>query len=117
MSKNQVQNLPHSWELLDWPAQLWPHDGKPWFKKDETTGELVPMVHPKVRWLVESKKKELMKSGALVRPGRTLVILGPQYLGWLQQQVGRVKEFEGNTTPIATAARMAKRKAASQEAA
>jgi hypothetical protein len=74
-TKFEVEKVPHSWELKNWPANVWPHHGE------------------KVRWLINSKRNELMKAGALVRPGRNLVVLGPQFLGWLQRQSNRVDGF------------------------
>jgi hypothetical protein len=76
MPKLEVEKIPHSWELKNWPANVWPHHGE------------------KVKWLIISKKTELMKCGALVRPGRLLVVLGAQYLGWLQRQSSRVDDFD-----------------------
>lgn len=35
-----------------------------------------------------------MRAGCLVHSGQRLVILGPQYLGWLQKQSSRVDDFE-----------------------
>jgi hypothetical protein len=110
MPTKECEKIPHSWELLDWPDQLWPHDGKQAVKKNDA-GNTIPAVHPKVRWLIESKKTELMKAGALVRPGRVLVVLGPQYLGWLQRQLKRVGDFE-DTSPSARAGRKASRESA-----
>lgn len=76
MSKFEVEKVPHSWELKNWPAHVWPHHGE------------------KVRWLIRSKYTELSKEGALTRPGRTIVVLGAPYLSWLQRQSSRVDGFD-----------------------
>jgi hypothetical protein len=43
--------------------------------------------------LVRQHRAELVKAGALVRVGRTLVILGTPYRAWLAQHTGRVFDY------------------------
>lgn len=76
MNKLEIAKVPHSWSLANWPPAVWPHE---------------PAA---VRWLLHSQRDELMRAGALVRPGRTLVVLGVHYLAWLQRKVDRVADFK-----------------------
>jgi|HubBroStandDraft_1064217.scaffolds.fasta_scaffold170997_2 hypothetical protein len=75
MPKIEVEKVPHSWELKNWPASVWPHG------------------YEAVRWLIHSKKAELTRAGVLVRPSRNLVVIGAQYISWLQRQSSRVADF------------------------
>src|SRR5476651_1011368 len=89
MGSQQVEKIPHSVELINFPPTVWPHDGKQAVDKEGRR-----IVHPAVKWLVLSRKTELMRCGALVRPNRVLVLLMPQYLSWLQRQAERVANFQ-----------------------
>lgn len=75
MAKPNCLPVPNTWTVPTWPPDVWPHEEK------------------KARTLIRFKKNELVRAGCLVRPGQRLVVLGPQYLGWLQKQSSRVDEF------------------------
>jgi hypothetical protein len=68
--------VPHSWSIADWPSSVYPNDPK------------------RGRYLVREHKAELLASGALVRVGRELVIMGARYSKFLERQASRVPDFE-----------------------
>ena len=76
MSRNPVPVVPHSWSIADWPSSVYPNDPK------------------RGRYLVREHKAELLASGALVRVGRELVIMGARYSKFLERQASRVPDFE-----------------------
>ena len=76
MSRNPVPAVPHSWSIADWPSSVYPNDPK------------------RGRYLVREHKAELLASGALVRVGRELVIMGARYSKFLERQASRVPDFE-----------------------
>lgn len=67
---------PHSWDLEHWPGAVYPH----------TSG--------RARYLIRTHRSDLMVSGALVRVGRELVILGDRYTEWLRKRVSDVSGFD-----------------------
>jgi hypothetical protein len=73
--KNAVPKLPHSWGFEDWPDGVWP--GK-----------------ARARYVVRANRAELMRCGALSRPGRELVVLGAGYAYWLARASDRVEGFD-----------------------
>ena len=76
MSRSQFPPVPHSWSIADWPSSVYPNDPK------------------RGRYLVREHKAELLASGALVRVGRELVIMGARYSKFLERQASRVPDFE-----------------------
>lgn len=64
---------PQSWSTDAWPLGVFPRSSE---QEDEDAIN-------KIRWLVRSQRDELVEAGALVRIGRQLVILGPNYFAWL----------------------------------
>jgi len=76
VSRNPVPVVPHSWSIADWPSSVYPNDPK------------------RGRYLVREHKAELLASGALVRVGRELVIMGARYSKFLERQASRVPDFE-----------------------
>jgi hypothetical protein len=73
-----VTTIPHSWSLDNWPSSVFPH----------TPG--------KGKYLTRVNRTELLQCGALVRVGRTLVVIGPRYERFLQKQAARVPGYESN---------------------
>jgi hypothetical protein len=71
-------DVPHSWDLPNWPNYIWPGNGK------------------RARWLIRAYRDDLMRSGALVRTGKTLVILGRGYAAWLEQRAAHVPGYLSN---------------------
>lgn len=76
MAKTQATATPHSWSIETWPTPVYPHEAK------------------RARYLVRTRRNELMAAGALVRVGRELVVLGDRYSRWLERQASRVPDFE-----------------------
>lgn len=70
--------VPHSWPVRDWPASVYPGNPK--------AG----------RWLVRSHRGELVAATALGRVGKSLVIIGPRYVRWLEKKSLAVGDFESN---------------------
>lgn len=68
--------VPHSWPLIAWPADVYPNDTR------------------KARHMLRCYKDELVRAGALVRVGRQLVIIGSKYEAWLQGLSAKVAGFE-----------------------
>lgn len=67
---------PHSWPIDQWPDHVHPgHAGKG-------------------RYLVRAHQDELVAAGALVRLGRTRVVIGSAYTRWLASKGGAVAGFE-----------------------
>lgn len=73
-----VAPIPHSWSVKNWPADVWPHDAR------------------RGAWLARSRRNELLEAGALIRPGRELVVLGAPYARFLQRQAEGVQNFKTN---------------------
>lgn len=71
-------SFPHSWDLSQWPSEVWPGDGL------------------RARWLVRAYRSELMLHGALSRTGRTLIVIGRGYANWLEQRAAHVPGFISN---------------------
>jgi hypothetical protein len=90
MPKPEPTRIRHRWSLTHWPEAVFPtHSARG-------------------RYIVRTNRRNLMEAGALVRVGRSLVILGPQYHGWLARQSNRVAGY----TVRATAARQRETEAA-----
>jgi len=64
-----------TWSVNRWPASDFPHD--PGAAKN----------------LIRQHRADLVKAGALVRVGRTLVVLGAPYREWLAQHASRVYDY------------------------
>ena len=81
--------LPHSWSIESWPVSVFPSDVS------------------RARYLVRMHRAELLAVGALCRIGRQIVVIGPNYAGWLARQSDRVRDFplpcNGPTAPQAAA--------------
>lgn len=65
-----------SWSIETWPEHVWP--GSP----------------IRARYLIRTHRDDLLRSGALARVGRELVILGPRFERWLQKQSANVPGYE-----------------------
>jgi hypothetical protein len=65
-----------SWGVKNWPPNVYPNSAK--------AGEL----------LVQRHRCALVHAGALVREGRTLVIIGERFRQWLAAQAHRVEDFD-----------------------
>lgn len=68
--------LPHSWSVETWPPAVYPHTPK------------------RARYFIRAHKNELLNAGALVRPGREIVIIGARYGKWLERQATSVLDFD-----------------------
>lgn len=68
--------LPHSWAIKDWPPYVFP--GSP----------------ARGNYLVRAQYKKLLRAGALVRVGRTRVIIGERYNSWLKKCVSNMQGYE-----------------------
>jgi hypothetical protein len=64
-----------TWDVNEWPAIDFPHTPS------------------RAKHLIRQHRDELVKAGALVRVGRTLVMMGPPYREWLAQQGDRVAGY------------------------
>lgn len=64
--------LPHDWTFSNWPAGVYPYDGL------------------KARHVVRQNIDELMRCGALARPGHRIIIFGAGYAKWLASKAARV---------------------------
>jgi hypothetical protein len=76
MSKLQATKVPHSWDIENWPPDVYPNRSS------------------RGRYLVRCHRDELMAAGAVTRIGRDLVVLGAAYAGWLQRNSSRVSGYE-----------------------
>ena len=70
--QTQAASLPHDWTFENWPADVYPYSGQ------------------KARHVVRQNIGELMRCGALVRPGHKIVIFGAAYAKWLASKAARV---------------------------
>ena len=88
MAAKNLDKIPHSWPIDEWPATIYPN--RP----------------TKGRYIVRAHRTELIAAGALVRVGRDLVVMGHGYCTWLAKQGARVEGFEiaPNRTQIGEAA-------------
>lgn len=68
--------VPHDWELATWPRDVYPYEAK------------------RARRLLRVNQDELLRCGALTRPGKHLVVFGAGYLKWLASKVARVNEYD-----------------------
>lgn len=66
--------LPHDWTFENWPADVYPYSGQ------------------KARHVVRQNMDDLMRCGALARPGHRLVIFGAAYAKWLASKAARVAD-------------------------
>jgi hypothetical protein len=71
-----VQPAPHSWDIANWPAHVWP--GTP----------------ARARYSVRTSKSSLIAAGALCRVGRQFVVLGDRYTRWLRKHAARAAKFD-----------------------
>ena len=84
MAKQQVDSLPHSWDIMHWPVGVFPRIG------EETTDEHLS----RVRQFVRRHQAELLACGALTRVGRFKVLLGAGYAAFLAKNISRVEGYE-----------------------
>ena len=75
MKKLPPSALPHSWAIDEWPASVCPGTAS------------------KGKYTVQPHRDALIDCGALVRVGRDLVIIGPNFAGWMARQGSRVKGY------------------------
>jgi hypothetical protein len=71
-----AQPAPHSWDLENWPAHVWPHSAQ------------------RARYLIRIWKRELIAARALCRVGRQFVLLGVGYSRWLQSHGTRAARYD-----------------------
>src|ERR1700681_2701214 len=76
MTKLANIGLRHDWTFETWPPDVYPYDGK------------------KARHVVRQNQSDLLKCGALARPGQSLVIFGAGYAKWLASKASRVAELD-----------------------
>ena len=74
--KSDVAQAPQSWDIENWPANVWPH----------TTS--------RARYTLRIFRAELVAAGALARVGREIIILGSRYVAWLASKAGAVTDFD-----------------------
>lgn len=65
-----------SWTLANWPANVFPNN-------------VIT-----ARYLIRQHRKELVAKKALTRVGRTLVIIGDNYRGWLLSKTTKVVGYK-----------------------
>lgn len=66
----------HDWTLKTWPETIFPYDGK------------------KARHLIRQNADALLRCGAVVRIGPTLVIFYDGWRRWLASNAGRVAGYD-----------------------
>jgi hypothetical protein len=71
-----VLPAPHSWTVDQWPVHVHPGDAG------------------KARYLVRAHQDELVAAGALVRLGRTRVVIGAAFCRWLASKSDAVAGFQ-----------------------
>lgn len=76
MPRKDTANLPHSWAVTDWPAEVFPNKAHA------------------AHYLVRSHETALTAEGALVRIGRQRVILGAPFSRWLAKHSRHVAEYQ-----------------------
>jgi hypothetical protein len=74
----KADNAPHSWFLDDW---------------DRVAPHVAPGTTAEARYMLRFHRAELVATGALVRLGRKLVILGAPYSTWLARRSKQVADF------------------------
>lgn len=72
---NKANTVPHDWELATWPQDVYPYDSN------------------RARRLLRANQDELLRCGAVTRPGKHLVIFGAGYVKWLASKTARVAEY------------------------
>lgn len=70
-----VTPVPHSWDLENWPAAVYPHR------------------ESRARYILRAHRDELILAGALTRVGRDLVVFGEAYARWLQKKAANVPGY------------------------
>jgi len=75
-SPTGVATVPHSWPSSRWPDSVYPN------------------TQEKARYLVRVHRRELLECGALARIERDLVVIGANYLKWLNQHRAHVLGYE-----------------------
>jgi hypothetical protein len=81
-NRRAVGSSLHSWELITWPPEVWPHEPS------------------RAAWLARTYRKELIDAGALTRIGKRLVFIGAGYTRWQQRRARHVVEFTSNNAEI-----------------
>jgi hypothetical protein len=75
-TQNTAALAPHSWDFEHWPSHVYPHSEN------------------RARWLLRSKRAELLAAGAVVRVGREFVFIGAKFTRWLQMNACAVPNFK-----------------------
>jgi hypothetical protein len=75
-TKINAEAAPHSWSVETWPKTVYPHTPE------------------RARYFLRVHRQELFAAGALVRPGREIVVLGVRFCKWLESKVPNVAEFD-----------------------
>lgn len=70
-----VSTVPHSWPLSNWPPNVYPNDPR------------------KALYMVRAHRPDLLQSGALVRIGRELVVIGEPFAKWLAKKAAFVPGY------------------------
>ena len=78
MASKSSAVAPHSWDVLNWPATVWPNEGQ------------------RAQWIVRSYRDQLLYHRALTRVGKRLVVIGCGYEKFLAAQASGVKGFRSN---------------------
>lgn len=71
----KATNAPQSWDVNNWSGEDFPHSSA------------------RAKHLIRQHRDELVNAGALVRIGRTLVVLGGPYRDWLAKHADRVADY------------------------
>ncbi len=74
-SHTQANQVPHSWDLENWPPAVFPSSTS------------------RARYIIRTHKDELIREGALARVGRELVVFGARYVRWLEKRASEVPGY------------------------
>jgi len=77
--------IPHSFDLKHFDSRLFPNDPK------------------RARWIARIYRNELVAAGAIARVGKSLVIITPKYLRWLERKTVEVGDFQSNNPKMRAA--------------
>jgi hypothetical protein len=86
MSKPKTEAAPHSWDVAEWPAHVWPNDAD------------------RARWIVRAYRDQLLYHHALTRVGKRLVVLGAGWTRFLSVRADDVKRYNSNNPDCGRAA-------------
>lgn len=75
-SRSVAAEVPHSWDMENWPDFVYPHKTQ------------------RARYLVRTYRDELMRDGVMARVGRELVFFGARYVRWLEKHAANVPDYQ-----------------------